>query len=303
MTEGRTAPTIVGLGELLWDHFGDVRRPGGAPANVAFHAGQLGGCGVVCSRVGRDEAGDALLDFLQSQRLDTSEIQRDPAHPTGRVTVDMSDPGHPTYVIHKNVAWDALEWTDRIAELCRRADAVCFGTLAQRSKASRTTIQRLLRETRDDCLRVFDVNLRQQWYTAETLAASLERSTIVKLNRDEVEILAPQLDLPSDAVAFARELLQRYPLRIVCVTRAEHGCLAVSAEEVVDLPGIPITVSDAVGAGDAFTAALISAQLEGWPLHPTVEFANRVGALVASHPGAMPPLADEFVRLREETAL
>ena len=288
---------VVGLGELLWDEFGDHRRPGGAPANVAFHATQLGCRGVVCSRVGRDEPGDALLAFLESQSLETGEIQRDAVHPTGRVTVDTSNPGHPTYIIHENVAWDFLEATDRLAALGREADAICFGTLAQRSATSRATIQRVLSVSRPDCLRVYDVNLRQHWYEPATLEASLAQATIVKLNHDEVGVLAPLLSLPAEPLAFARGLLEKFAGEIVCITRSENGCLAVSAGEVAELPGVPITVADAVGAGDAFTAAFIRARLEGWSLERTAEFANRVGALVASHPGAMPPLR-EFEALR-----
>src|SRR5690606_23934603 len=152
------------------------------------------------------------------------------------------------------------------------------------------TIQQALRAARSDCLRVYDVNLRQHWYKLPTIEASLMLSTIVKLNQDEVAILAPLLGLPADPLPSARGLLQKYAVEIVCITRSENGCLAVSADEVAELPGIAITVADAVGAGDAFTAALIGAQLEAWPLHGTADFANRVGALVASHSGAMPPL-------------
>ncbi|MGH7130220.1 MAG: PfkB family carbohydrate kinase, partial [Planctomycetaceae bacterium] len=154
----QAAPIVVGLGELLWDEFPDGRRPGGAPANVAFQANQLGLRGVVCSRIGRDEPGDALLEFLSDHGLETMHIQRDADRPTGRVTVETDQTGSPRYVIHEHVAWDAIDCDRRTEELMAAAAAVCFGSLAQRSPTSRESIHRALAATRPDCLRVFDVN-------------------------------------------------------------------------------------------------------------------------------------------------
>jgi len=295
----QTPPTIVGLGELLWDEFPDFRRPGGAPANVAFDAGQLGCRGVVASRVGTDERGDALLHELAD--LDLAFVQRDPKHPTGRVTVDVSDPGHPDYVIHEQVAWDYLEADGSLMELASRADAICFGTLGQRSSVAREAIQQVLGNAASRALIVFDVNLRQSWYDRDVIERSLNRASIAKLNRDETLVLAEMFDLRSDdPAAIACELRARFELSLICVTRAAEGCLLIGEETQVDQPGIAVDVVDAVGAGDAFTAALIVAQLEGWPLDLAAEFANRVGALVAGSPGAMPPLADAYRRLRAE---
>ena len=159
MTEqvSRPAPLVIGLGELLWDVFPDERRPGGAPANVAFQARQLGCRAAVVTRVGDDEAGTELIDYLQSKGLDTQFVQRDADHPTGQVTVEVSDEGQPSFTIHENVAWDALSLTDDLREIATEASAVCFGTLAQRSEASRETIHGFLEATSTDCLRVYDV--------------------------------------------------------------------------------------------------------------------------------------------------
>jgi fructokinase len=287
---------VVGLGEVLWDCFGDVRKPGGATANVAFHARQLGHAGVICSRVGRDPLGAELIDYIADHGLDKRYMQQDAVHATGTVTVDASKPDHPTYVIHQDVAWDFIEFTDEVRDLMRRASAVCFGSLGQRSACSRRTIQQCL-DAAAGALRVMDINLRQTWYDREGIEASLGKSHIAKLNIDEVAVLAPLLDLPAEPTAFAQRMMLRYDLQLVCVTRAERGCLLVSREEVIDAPGIPVRVADTVGSGDAFSAGLISAELRGWPLQRTAAFANAVGALVASRAGAMPDLREEYAAL------
>ncbi|MBW3542153.1 MAG: carbohydrate kinase [Planctomycetes bacterium] len=298
--------TIVGLGEVLWDCFDDRRLPGGAPANVAFHAAQLGARGVVCSRVGDDAEGEELVRFLEGQGLDTSAIQIDSGRSTGRVTVDTSDPDRPVFTIHESVAWDEIACDETARDLMRRADAVCFGTLAQRSPQSREAIHQCLAATRPGCLKVYDVNLRQHWYERDRIERSLAAADVVKLNEHEVAVLGPLLGMgesfaagSSDEAArsFARRLVESYRVAIVCVTRGERGCLALSASEDVVVPGRPVVTADAVGAGDAFTAALIVARLASWPLQRAIAFANQIGALVASHPGAMPPLETQFADL------
>ena len=291
-------PIVVGLGEVLWDCFAESRLPGGAPANVAFHACQLGCRGVVCSRVGRDSLGDELVAFLAGQGLETDWVQRDPVHPTSTVTVDTSRPDHPRFTIHENVAWDFLDFDAAIEELMGRDAAVCFGTLAQRSPRARETIHRATGAVRPDCLVVYDVNLRQHFYHREWLEASLRASRIVKLNAEEVIEIDKLLGFDSpDQEHFAHSIQGRYGVDTVCVTRGDRGCLLVGPNKTVDDPGTPVRVADTVGAGDAFTAALILAHLRAWPLESQASFANAVGALVASRPGAMPVLREEFARL------
>jgi fructokinase len=298
--DSETSQSVVGLGEVLWDCFADDQRPGGAPANVAYHAAQHGHPGVVYSRVGRDPLGDALVEYLASKGVGTQTIQRDDAHPTGTVTVDASDPNDPRYVIHEDVAWDHLAITPQTEALMRSAGAVCFGTLAQRHPASRATIHRAL-DAAQGALRVYDVNLRQAWYAREWVEASLARADVVKLNRDEVGVLDGLLAIDAgDPVGFCQQVMDRYPVELVCVTRGDAGCLLVDAAGHVECPGVSVRVADAVGAGDAFCAAMIFARLAGWPLTQTARLANAAGAVVAGLDGAMPDVADRYAQLRDE---
>ena len=294
------AKTVIGLGEVLWDCFPDARRVGGAPANVVYHATQLGLDGRVFSRVGDDADGRELLAVLQRHGLETRWIQRDPQHPTGHVTVDLTEPDRPRYTIHRDVAWDYLEFTDDWAAACREAHAICFGTLAQRSAVSRETIRRCLEAARD-ALRVYDVNLRPPFVEREWIERSLRLAQVVKLNEDELRELSRMLEIGADSPdLFASALHERYGPQVVCVTRAERGCVVWDRGRCADVAGERVAVADAVGAGDAFTAALIYGLLAGRPIHHTARLANAVGALVASRPGAMPDVRTPVARLLRE---
>lgn len=290
-----SAQCVVGLGELLWDCFADGRRPGGAPANVAFHANQIGHRGMVCSRVGDDDLGRELVDYLKERGLDDRFVQIDSAHPTGTVTVDTRDASSPRFTIHEDVAWDHLTFGPDLEELAADAAAICFGTLAQRYPQTRETIVRCL-DAATSALCVYDVNLRPPWFDRAWIVESLKRCHVIKLNHDEVTILADLLDVPGDSLErFAAAVRDRFDVEMVCVTRGANGCALFAADaQPVDIPGKPVQVADTVGAGDAFTAALISGRLRGWPLPTIGAFANHVGALVAGRPGAMPDINDEI---------
>ena len=288
-------PTIVGLGELLWDVFPDERRPGGAPANFAWHANQLGARGLVVSRVGTDPLGDELVAFLDQQGLDSGHVQRDPGQPTSTVSITTTTDGQPDYTIHEPVAWDFLEWTDSLAALFTDVAAVCFGTIAQRLPTSRSTINSCLDAMPDNALKVYDINLRKASWELATVESSLDRADIVKLNDEELEVLSEGLDWVGDSPAeLAAHLQERYGLDGVWITRGSDGCLLRRGDELVDCAGSEVDVVDTVGAGDSFTAAMIWAQWVGWPLAESAELANRVGALVASRPGGMPDLSDRL---------
>lgn len=292
------APIVIGLGEVLWDCFADDRRPGGAPSNVAFQANQLGCDGRIVSRVGNDSLGDELLVYLTGQGLAIDSIQRDDERPTGTVTVETSRADHPVFTIHENVAWDFLAWEDSLTDLFQSASAVCFGALGQRSPVAKATIAQCLAATRPACLVVFDVNLRQNYFTPDIIETSLRSSKIVKLNEDEVVRLAPVLGIGrTDFPGFTAGVLDRYGVEMVCITRGAKGCILATKAELVEAVGQPVKVVDAVGAGDAFTAALIAASIWQWPIRQSAEFANTVGGMVASRAGAMPHLREEFADL------
>lgn len=288
---------LIGLGELLWDCFPDQRLPGGAPANVAFHAQQLGLSAAVATRVGTDPLGTELIAFLESQGLSTGLVQRDDRHGTGTVTVSPRGT-HTDYVFLENSAWDFLEFTPAWSHALRHCRAVCFGTLAQRSDVSRQTISACLQAAPRESLRVYDINLRPPFYAADVIEQSLRLANVVKLNSDEARIIADLFHFAdSGDLSVARELLDRFRLQLVCVTRGGDGAVAVTPTECCEVPGVAVKVADTVGAGDAFTAALTWSQLQGWPLARGLTLANRLGALVASRSGAMPVLVDELAVL------
>lgn len=291
---------ILGLGEVLWDCFPDGELPGGAPANFAYHAAQLGFEGGVLSRVGRDERGQKIVRILAESGLRTDWIQWDDNHPTGYVTVDVSSPNHPQFTIHEGVAWDYLEASPDWERAVDSAVAICFGTLAQRLPVSQGAIRSLLAKQKEKRLVVFDVNLRQHYFNRSLIEESLKLARLVKLNHEEVRVLCQLLELPTAMEEqFCHFILETYGVDAVCVTRGDQGCLMVDPSGIAAVPGIRVNVADTVGAGDAFTAAWVASRIMGWDLARQAEFANRVGALVASLPGAMPVVKEAYQRLLE----
>jgi len=288
---------IVGLGELLWDVLPGGLQLGGAPANSAYHAAALGDRGIIASRVGNDELGREALRRLMKLGLKTVHVQIDIERPTGTVLVQVDEKGQPDFTITEDVAWDFLEWTLQWQALAAEADAVCFGSLAQRSPHSRDTIRRFLQSTRSDCLRMFDVNLRQVFYSAEILSESLQWAKLVKLNDEELPRVVEILDLRgrSDKVC-ARQLIQAFDLDLVCVTRGARGSLLVTETDIVEHPGFQVTVADAVGAGDAFTAALVHHYLRKAPLETISEAATQLGSWVATQVGATPAVDPHILK-------
>jgi fructokinase len=289
--------TIVGLGELLWDVFPNRKELGGAPANFAYMTSLLGDEGIVASRVGRDRLGNAAARRLARLGLSREWLQVDKQHPTGTVSVEISADGQPKFQITESVAWDQFEWTPQWQALAGRADAVCFGSLAQRSRRSRETIRLFLQTLHLDVLRVFDVNLRQGFFSADILRESAEIASILKVNHEELPRVAELLGYQANAKELpASWLLHTCHLKLVCVTEGLHGSYLVAADGLHKHPGFPTDVADTVGAGDAFTAALVHHYLRGASLDAMNEAANRMGSWVASQIGATPKPDVNFLK-------
>jgi len=300
---------VVGLGEVLWDILPERTCLGGAPANFAYIATLLGDQGIVASRVGEDSRGVEALGRMAELRLDISYMQRDREHPTGTVKVEIDDKGQARFEIAHPVAWDFLDWTPEWQRLAEKADAVCFGSLAQRSEASRATIRRFLGATPARAIKVFDVNLRQSYYSQEILAESMKAADIVKLNDEELPKImslsgfprgSPHSSAEKDERASAERLRDAFELKLVCVTRGGRGSLLVRGREVSEHPGFRVKVADTVGSGDAFTAGLVHEYLHGAPIEKMNEVANRVGAWVASEVGATPAPRRALARVLAE---
>jgi fructokinase len=282
---------MIGLGEVLWDILPTGRVLGGAPANFAYMTNVLGDQGIVASSVGKDELGREACQLLQTLGLNTSYLQRDDLHETGIATVTIDGTGQPNFTIKESVAWDFLEWTADWEELSARADVICFGSLAQRSLTSADTIDRFLRNASPRALRICDVNLRQSFYNKDVLSKSFQYADIVKLNEQELTQVSHLFHLGAGAAeVVARRLLEDCDLKLVCITRADRGSLLVSREQTVEHLGFQVTVADAVGAGDAFTACLAHHYVRRNPLRQISEAANRFASWVATQRGATPAI-------------
>ncbi|MHC4917426.1 MAG: carbohydrate kinase family protein [Planctomycetota bacterium] len=277
------SPVIIGVGEMLWDLFPDGRRPGGSPFNFAWHVRMLGADGQVITRLGGDEPGDELAALAAGAGMDPELIQRDGRRPTGTVRVEL-DEGQPTFTITEDVAWDFLEASGPALSAAASADAVCFGTLSRRSPAARRAIAQLL-EAAAGARLIFDVNLRQRYYTRELLESSLRAAHVAKLNSEELSAVAAMV---RPGGCGAQDLVEAYALDLLVETRGAAGCVLHRAGGSAPFPGVPVEVADAVGAGDAFTAALAVGLCAGRDLEEAGRRANLVGAYVASRSGAAP---------------
>jgi fructokinase len=289
---------VVGLGEVLWDILPGGKQLGGAPTNFAYITNLLGDKGIVASRVGDDGLGKEAREALEKLGLRTANLQLDPEHPTGSVKVQVDAAGQPKFEISENVAWDFLASTPEWNALAREADAVCFGSLAQRSAVSRQTIREFVKSTRAGATRIFDVNLRQAFFSADVLIESVKCADIVKLNDDELpHVMSLFGKEHRDEESSAKSLLKEFGLQLVCVTRGAKGSLLVSEAGSHHHSGYAIKVADTVGAGDAFTAGLVHQYLRAAPLASMNDTANRVGSWVASQVGGTP--APNAAQLRE----
>ncbi len=286
---------IAGMGELLWDVLPQGKQMGGAPCNFAFHALQAGFNAHVISAVGADQEGEEILGVMDELGLKKDYVQVHPVYPTGTVTVLLADEGIPEYTIHENVAWDHIHWDEQLRILASEVDAVCFGSLAQRNMESGDSIRRFLEATHAECLRVYDINLRQSFYDRENILHSLELANVLKLNEDELPVLAGFLDLKGDVEVLLRSLLERFSLKLIAYTRGSQGSCLMTPEELSYSEVPPVKIADTVGAGDSFTATLLAGVLNGLPLKKVHTIATEVAAFVCSQQGATPKLPSDLL--------
>jgi fructokinase len=288
-----TKPALmVGLGEVLWDILPSGKVLGGAPANFAYMTNVLGDEGIVASRIGNDELGREASRVMQSLGLNTSYLQQDNQHETGTAAVSIDPAGQPNFAIKESAAWDFLHWTPEWEDLSSRADVICFGSLAQRSPESAVAVESFLQNAPPRSLRIFDVNLRQSFYGLHVLRKSLQLAHIVKLNDQELSQVSRLLNLGVGAEeTLAKRLLNEYGLLLVCVTRGALGSILVSESQTVRHDGFRVKISDAIGAGDAFTACLAHYYLREYSLEDLSELANRFASWVATQRGATPPIS------------
>ena len=276
----------LSIGEVLWDIFPDYKKPGGSPANVAYHLHCLGTKSLLLSRVGKDENGADLLQFLNNKGVDTKHIQQDEIHPTGIVNVDFLD-GEPSYTIQEPSAWDFISITDELRDEIGSLDAICFASLSQRNKVSANTVQKLLAAVPDDCLRVFDLNLRPPFIDKNGILRAIEQSDIIKINEHEFKTLAGWYGSKN----FAEELVEKEPSKTILLTEGENGSSMYTTEGFFHEKAHDITGDgDFVGVGDAFLACFTYLKLKNTSAESILTLSNQYAAFVASQKGGMPDI-------------
>jgi fructokinase len=277
---------VAGIGEVLWDQLpqGDVL--GGAPANVAYHAGQLGAESYIVSAVGKDKLGDEIISRLSNK--DINLLISRVSYPTGTVKVTLDNKGIPDFVIIRDVAWDYIELTDERLKLAKQLDAVCFGSLAQRNNVSHNAITKFLTLVPEKALKIFDINLRQNFYSKELITESLKISNILKINDDELIVVAKLFGWEGDEETLCRKLLETFQLKMVAYTCGTKGSYLYSREEKSFMETPVVDVKDTIGAGDAFTAGLMVSLLNGNTLRKCHALAVEISAFVCENEGAMP---------------
>ncbi len=289
--------TVTGIGELLWDLFPESRKLGGAPANFAYHCKAFGAESHPVSCVGDDGPGREILQALDTHDIDVSFIAMDSEHPTGTVSVEVDENGKPEYIIHEDVAWDHIPVTEKMIMLANKTDAVCFGSLAQRSETSRQTIQKFLEAAKTGCIKIYDINLRQHYYSGELIEEMLELSTVLKLSDEELTVVAELLGFSGEEKALMEKIGSRYSLDLVALTKGHAGSCLYQGGRYSEHDGYDTKVVDTVGAGDSFSAVLAAGLLLNFDLDKINDLANKTAAYVCSQPGAMPKILTTIDRV------
>ena len=286
---------IVGLGEALWDVLPEGKKLGGAPANFAYHAGQFGLDTIAISALGEDALAEETIEALKEHGLNYL-MPRVP-YPTGTVQVTLAEGGIPTYEIKEGVAWDNIPYTDEIAEIAKNARAVCFGSLAQRNKVSRENIRKFLADTPADCLKICDINLRQQFYSKEVLEDSFQLCNILKINDEELVVVNRMFGYDGlDMRQTCEKMVQDYGLKMLVLTCGTNGSYVFTDDGLTSFQDTPkVEVADTVGAGDSFTGSFCACILNGKPVQEAHKTAVQISAFVCTQNGAMPTIPKEFI--------
>jgi fructokinase len=285
---------IVGLGEALWDVLPEGKKLGGAPANFAYHAGQFGLDTIAISALGEDALAEETIDALKEHNLNYL-MPRVP-YPTGTVQVTLAEGGIPTYDIKEGVAWDNIPYTDEMAEIAKNARAICFGSLAQRNKVSRENIRKFLADTPADCLKICDINLRQQFYSKEILEDSFKLCNILKINDEELVVVNRMFGYDGlDMRQTCEKMVQDYGLKMLVLTCGTNGSYVFTDDGLTSFQDTPkVTVADTVGAGDSFTGSFCACIINGKPVQEAHKIAVKVSAFVCTQNGAMPIVPEEL---------
>ncbi|WP_239691766.1 carbohydrate kinase family protein [Hymenobacter coccineus] len=284
---------IACFGEMLWDVLPTGKQPGGAPLNVAVHLHNFGAEALIISRVGRDDLGAELLDFVAAKGISTDYVQQGETHLTGVVKANVSDNNEVVYKIVQPVAWDYIQYDAALGELVAEAHAFVFGSLVARSPASRDTLYQLLEHAG---LKVFDVNFRAPHYSREVVTYLLQQADVVKLNHHELAEITDWFGAPAAEATALPWLAERFGLQAVCVTKGADGAALWTGGQLYQSAGRPVTVQDTIGSGDSFLAALLTGRLAGEQPADYLAFACAAGALVATYQGATPAITAAQVR-------
>lgn len=286
---------VFGVGELLWDLLEHGKQLGGAATNFIYFTTAMGASSTLISRIGQDRLGDETIERLAELGFSTAGVSRDPAYETGKASIELDEKRNARFVIHQPSAWDFIPADQAILSHVRSADVICFGSLAQRNEVSRTSIRQLVSATPSEALRVFDINLRKPFYDREVIVESLNLANVLKINHEELEIVAEMLDLPGGELDRLRAMRDRFELRLVALTRGAAGSVLLQDQLVSVHNGVKVEqIQDTIGAGDSFTAAMVMGVLQGDDLDALHDRAARLASYVCTQSGATPPLPDWF---------
>ena len=285
---------VIGIGEILWDLLPEGKQLGGAPTNFAFHAHQLGLQSSIISSVGNDNPGKEILNVVDNSDIISfiDIIDR----PTGTVSVQVDKNGIPKYIIHEDVAWDFISPSETALEFAKQSHAICFGTLAQRSETSYYSIQEILKTVPANALKVFDINMRQNFYNEYIISNSLEKANVLKINNEEILVFADMFGISGDEFEIMHQIIQQYDLKVLALTKGAEGSWLISQEEDSYLETPKVMVADTVGAGDSFTAGLVAGLLNDKPLKEIHRSAVDISAYVCTRKGATPVLPDYLLK-------